>query len=555
MSSGPAHRVQSAVVEYGFPQGHLGHLSTEEEAALNNFKLLCTEKGLYKPGNGSDEPASHEDATLLRFLRARRFVVADAIQQFSATEEWRKENELDQLYETIDLEHYEETRRLYPQWTGRRDRRGIPVYVFEVSYLTGKRMSAYEKSAVDTHTKTKGDGKTPGKLLRLFALYENLTRFVMPLCTVLTDREHPRTPITQSNNIVDISGVGLKQFWNLRGHMQDASTLATAHYPETLDRIFIIGAPSFFPTVWGWIKKWFDPITTSKIFIISHNDVKSTLESFIEPRNIPKKYGGELDFEFGDMPTLDPALAAVTSWDEATPGFPGGPMYWVNTKDQESIQAIAVGSKEEKERREEVCTIKKTIKDNDNKGTIAKDATAENVPIQSEVLEVPTPEPSGVTSSTGIDSTQEPTKEEFAIQNAEDGLANLSLTNKNEVLTNGTGPHTASTANRIDPKLNDETSAPAELPSELPAELSKAPTQQESINEEAKEKVAELSSPGRASMAGSEGRNGDATSLPSGSASGSGIGSGSASASEKVEEKKEKRRSLLGGLKGKFTHH
>jgi hypothetical protein len=29
------------------------------------------------------------------------------------------------------------------------------------------------------------------------------------------------------------------QFWNLRSHMQDASVLSTAHYPETLDRIFV----------------------------------------------------------------------------------------------------------------------------------------------------------------------------------------------------------------------------------------------------------------------------------------------------------------------------
>jgi hypothetical protein len=42
-----------------------------------------------------------------------------------------------------------------------------------------------------------------------------------------------------STNIVDVSGVGLKQFWNLKSHMQDASVLATAHYPETLDRIFV----------------------------------------------------------------------------------------------------------------------------------------------------------------------------------------------------------------------------------------------------------------------------------------------------------------------------
>jgi hypothetical protein len=100
-------------------------------------------------------------------------------------------------------------------------------------------MAAYEKSSTHTHSKAKTDGKTPSKLLRLFALYENLLQFVLPLCTVLTDRDHPTTPITQSNNIVDISGVGLKQFWNLRVHMQDASTLATAHYPETLDRIFV----------------------------------------------------------------------------------------------------------------------------------------------------------------------------------------------------------------------------------------------------------------------------------------------------------------------------
>jgi hypothetical protein len=108
-------------------------------------------------------------------------------------------------------------------------------------------MAAYEKSAKETNSKAQTDGKTSPKLLRLFALYENLIRFVMPLCTALLDRDHPRTPITQSNNIVDISGVGLKQFWNLRTHMQDASTLATAHYPETLDRIFV--SPPILPSI------------------------------------------------------------------------------------------------------------------------------------------------------------------------------------------------------------------------------------------------------------------------------------------------------------------
>lgn len=96
-------------------------------------------------------------------------------------------------------------------------------------------MIAYSQAT----SKSKAKGPSPSRMLRLFALYENLTRFVMPLCSAVSGRPNPETPVDQSNNIVDISRVGLKQFWNLRSHMQDASQLATAHYPETLDRIFV----------------------------------------------------------------------------------------------------------------------------------------------------------------------------------------------------------------------------------------------------------------------------------------------------------------------------
>lgn len=170
-----------------------------------------------------------------RYLRARKFQPQDAFTQFQDTEDWRKSNEIDNLYNTIDVDDYDETRKLYPQWTGRRDKRGIPVYTFEIAPLNSKRMSAYEKSIA----KKPQTGNTSPKLIRLFALYENLLQFTMPLCSGIPDRPYGETPVSQSNNIVDIAGVGLKQFWNLKQHMQDASTLATAHYPETLDRIFV----------------------------------------------------------------------------------------------------------------------------------------------------------------------------------------------------------------------------------------------------------------------------------------------------------------------------
>lgn len=173
----------------------------------------------------------------------------------------------------------------------------------------------------------------------------------------MTDRDNARTPITLSTNIVDVSQVSLRMFWNLKAHMQAASTLATAHYPETLDRIFIIGAPYFFSTVWGWIKRWFDPITVSKIFILSPNEVKPTLEAFIEPRNIPKQYGGELDFEFFDRPNVDPKIREALTWENGFTDFPEGPAYWVPVDGGKRLACMAVGSKDGKERRERVCSI------------------------------------------------------------------------------------------------------------------------------------------------------------------------------------------------------
>jgi hypothetical protein len=120
--------------------------------------------------------------------------------------------------------------------------------VFVIKGLDSKNVSKYQKDSqkykdsLPSHKNL----STPAKLIPLFALYHNLLNFVLPMVSTL-ERPHPEVPVTNSTNIVDISGVGLTQFWNLKAHMQDASVLATAHYPETLDRIFVC-APIPFPS-------------------------------------------------------------------------------------------------------------------------------------------------------------------------------------------------------------------------------------------------------------------------------------------------------------------
>ncbi|KAI1332392.1 CRAL-TRIO domain-containing protein [Xylariaceae sp. FL0255] len=350
-------RLPSAgAVELGFPLGHLGRLTEEEKKALAEFKVLLECKGLYKPG----PPPSHSDPTLLRYLRARKWVVQDAYGQFNETERFRRANQIDVLYDTIDIDSYEESRRLYPRYTGRRDRRGIPIYVFQIRHLDSKLVSDYEKSS--TYSKAKTDGKTHPKFLRLFALYENLTRHVQPLTTECPDRPNTDVPITLSTNIVDIGNVSLRQFWNLKGHMQAASQLATAHYPEILDRIFIVGAPYFFSTVWGWIKRWFDPVTVSKIFILSDADVLPVLTTFMDIKDIPKVYGGELEWTFFDEPAWDDGIMNIIKWENGHTDFGRGPVFWQPSADGERMECVAVGSLNGTDRHEVIASVPKSCR-------------------------------------------------------------------------------------------------------------------------------------------------------------------------------------------------
>ena len=159
----------------------------------------------------------------------------------------------------------------------------------------------------------------------------------------------------------------------------------------------IVGAPSFFPTVWSWIKRWFDPITVSKIFILSSTDVFPTLSKFIDPESIPRKFGGTLDYEFGQLAPVDPAYADKITWkypveEETQPNlgakakskkrskdtsgkrasidrqvsmnstsapvrrWPRGPVRWVERSDGD-MDLLAVGSEGGKLRREVVATL------------------------------------------------------------------------------------------------------------------------------------------------------------------------------------------------------
>ena len=124
--------------------------------------------------------------------------------------------------------------------------------------------------------------------------------------------------------------------------------------------IQVIGAPSFFPTIWTWIKSWFDQNTVSKIVIVPAGKELSALRESYDIVDIPRKYGGEFDFEFGMAPNLDPEIRSVITWldgeSERGGELPMGPMRWINGGGG-CRTAVAVGRVKGKERKVKVLSL------------------------------------------------------------------------------------------------------------------------------------------------------------------------------------------------------
>jgi hypothetical protein len=289
--NGLAESLQTSTVD--LLAGHLGHLTLVQQQAFSTFKENLEKANLYTPLADStvNSRASHDEPTLLRFLRARRFDPAKAQKQFADAERWRKEHEVANLYATFDPVEFESSKRFYPRWTGRRDKHGLPVYVYRLASLSSPIREELEAVS------------PARRYQRIIALYEAMCGFVMPLCSHLPHSTAP-TPISCVTTIIDLQGVSFGSMWSLRNHLQQASTLATANYPETLNTIAVVNSPSFFPTIWGWIKNWFDEGTRSKIHVLG-NTPGETLRNLIDSKDLPKAYGGELDWKFEDEPNLD----------------------------------------------------------------------------------------------------------------------------------------------------------------------------------------------------------------------------------------------------------
>ncbi|KAE8167392.1 CRAL-TRIO domain-containing protein [Aspergillus tamarii] len=334
-------------------------LKVDEAAALVTFRQLCTEQGLLKrPSELSENDVVdgiNDETALLRFLQARRMKPEDALEQFQQAATFHAEKNVHAFYNVISVDDYEDTRRLYPHWTGRRDKQGQPIMMLNLVHLQHEAMTRWS----ETRNMPCADASvtsSPDMAQRVSVFHDGLTRFILPLCTAMNDRPDSSIPVTKSTYLVDASALSLKQVWNMKYFIQEVSWILFTCYPETIQHIFVCNAPSTFWMMWNMIKKFVDPRTADKLVILKSTDVYSTLEPYIDHVNIPKQFGGAFAYQHGMLPDLDEGIRQTLFWIDIKKCLPPGPLKWI--QDGKNRKAIATGSVGGIERAKEIAVLR-----------------------------------------------------------------------------------------------------------------------------------------------------------------------------------------------------
>ncbi|KAL4938164.1 hypothetical protein BDV06DRAFT_215328 [Aspergillus oleicola] len=325
-------------------------VKADEASTLATFSGQCSDKGLLKRPNGLNDDdvldGISDETTLLRFLQANGLDPVKALEQFKQSTEYHAKNDAGRLYDTISVEDFEDTRLQYPHWTGRRDRQGRPILVMDIAALDRQTLAHWR----ETRDKP---SSSPSMAERAVVYFDNLTRFVLPLCSAVRPE-----PVTSAVYIVDASSLGLKQSWDVREFAQDISWILATCYPETIHRVYACNCPAMLSTLWKIIKPFVDPVTASKIQFLQRSESYLFLFQEIEPANIPSSIGGGLDFKTGMLPDLDDETRRALDWTESVPQqqIPPGPLKWVQSGGQK--RAVATGTVDGKARQLNIATLR-----------------------------------------------------------------------------------------------------------------------------------------------------------------------------------------------------
>ena len=208
-----------------------------------------------------------------RALTARQFKVDQTVKLIQNQLAWREREGVDDIFnKQVPQEHVDRIRRSMCDGFCGVDKEGFPVLWSQMGKLS--------------MSKLKDEVGMPNLMTYHIQLMEYNARVYFPKVSEKVGRT-----VYQITFVVDLSGFGIQtvsgDFWSVS---QAVGAVDADNYFESVHKVLIVNAPSFFRFFWRTAAPLFSPETRAKFVML---DSPADLKDHIDAAQIPAAFGGE----------------------------------------------------------------------------------------------------------------------------------------------------------------------------------------------------------------------------------------------------------------------